>query len=587
MRALSALLVCACATRPPAPPPAPPPPRATLAITSVRVFDGARVLPSATVLVDGERIVAVGEGLAPAAGVEIVDGAGKTLLPGLIDAHAHVFAAAQLEQSLAFGVTTVLDMFATVETLKTLRRESRPERAELRSAGICATAPGGHGTQYGLPIPTLTRPEEAQAWVDARLAEGSDYVKIIVEDGGGFRRKIPALSYETAAALIAAAHARGKLAVVHVSALDDAEAVIAAGADGLVHVFADAMPPDGLGERFAKRGVFVAPTLAVVRGFYGRKSGIERDPALRPFLGPEAQVTLAAAFPISGEGPPDAAAAMAAVKALRAAGVPILAGTDAPNPGTTYGATVHDELALLVAAGLTPAQALEAATAAPARAFKLDDRGRIAPGLRADLLLVEGDPTADILATRRIAAVWKAGARLDREAYRQRIEAAQARAAAPPGGLVSDFAGATPEVRFGQPWTPSTDSLVGGTSTVALAVEGGALRLAGEVIAGQAPVTWAGALFSPGSAPFQPANLSAGEGIRFRARGEGPLVVMLFTRKGGRAPAVQPFTAGKAWTTVTLPWSAFGSDGSDVTALLIGRVAPGRFELWLDDVEVR
>src|SRR5262249_60162703 len=83
------------------------------------------------------------------------------------------------------------------------------------------------------------------------------------------------------------------------------------------------------------------------------------------------------------------------VKALKAAGVRILAGTDCGNPGTAHGASIHRELALLVAAGLTPAEALAAATAVAAGAFALADRGRIAPGLRADLVLVDGDPTVD------------------------------------------------------------------------------------------------------------------------------------------------------------------------------------------------
>jgi imidazolonepropionase-like amidohydrolase len=97
--------------------------------------------------------------------------------------------------------------------------------------------------------------------------------------------------------------------------------------------------------------------------------------------------------------------------------VEILAGSDAPNPGTAHGASLHHELELLVRAGLTPIEALRAATSAPARRFGLADRGRIAPGQRADLLLVAGDPTADILATRAIERIWKNGAVVERRRY--------------------------------------------------------------------------------------------------------------------------------------------------------------------------
>jgi imidazolonepropionase-like amidohydrolase len=118
--------------------------------------------------------------------------------------------------------------------------------------------------------------------------------------------------------------------------------------------------------------------------------------------------------------------ALRSVAALHQAGIPVLAGTDTNYPGegdgnailnayTGHGITLHHELALLVRAGLSPAQALAAATSVAARLFGLTDRGRIAPELRGDLLLVDGDPCADITATRNIAAIWRNGTRLQRQ----------------------------------------------------------------------------------------------------------------------------------------------------------------------------
>ena len=101
------------------------------------------------------------------------------------------------------------------------------------------------------------------------------------------------------------------------------------------------------------------------------------------------------------------------IKRLFEAGVPILVGTDAPNPGTMHGASMHVELELLVDAGLTPKDALIGATSRAAACFDLKDRGRIAEELRADLLLVEGNPCADIKATRNIVGVWKSGVSVD------------------------------------------------------------------------------------------------------------------------------------------------------------------------------
>jgi len=94
--------------------------------------------------------------------------------------------------------------------------------------------------------------------------------------------------------------------------------------------------------------------------------------------------------------------------------VPLLTGTDAPAPGTTYGAAVHGELALFVRDGLGPIEALAAATSVPAKCFHLSDRGSIHTGLRADLVLLQGDPTTDIFATRNIVGVWKRGVRVQR-----------------------------------------------------------------------------------------------------------------------------------------------------------------------------
>jgi imidazolonepropionase-like amidohydrolase len=114
------------------------------------------------------------------------------------------------------------------------------------------------------------------------------------------------------------------------------------------------------------------------------------------------------------EGRRSSGGAEAAIKQLIDARVPILAGSDAPSPGTAYGVSLHGELSLLVRAGLSPVEALMAATSAPARTFRLSDRGSIRAGMRADLVLVDGDPTQDILATRRIVSVWKRGVPVQR-----------------------------------------------------------------------------------------------------------------------------------------------------------------------------
>jgi imidazolonepropionase-like amidohydrolase len=577
-----------------------------LVFRDARVFDGAQVLPRATVLVQNGRIAAVGPQLQAPDGARVIDARGKTLLPGLIDSHTHVFGPEVLRAALVFGVTTELDMFMSNAVLARIREELALAEslaiADLRSAGTLVTAPGGHGTEYGVSIPTLSSPEQAQTFVDARIAEGSDYIKIVYDDGKAFGISFPTLSRETLKAVIAAAHARKKLAVVHIGSLQDAREAVQAGADGLAHLFIDRPPKADFGGFVASHHAFVVPTLTVLESVSDRGGGdaLARDPAIAPFLSPSGQAELKRSFPARAGAATNYAAAEEAVRQLRAAHVPLLAGTDAPNPGTTHGASMHRELELLVNAGLTPAEALAAATSVPAKQFGLEDRGTIAPGKRADLLLVDGDPTADIKATRKIAGVWKLGVAVDRDTYRadldkQRAEANRS-AGVPPGaklGLVSDFEDGKASARFGAGWQVSTDSLRGGKSKASFKVvengaqkSKGALLVEGEVDAGL-PYAWAGAIFFPGEVPMSPADLSSKKQISFWAKADGRTYsVMLFAPSKFFAPIIQTFVPTTEWKQFTFKLAQFdGYDAHDLAGLFIGAGLPaGKFALQIDEV---
>jgi imidazolonepropionase-like amidohydrolase len=572
---------------------------AAFAITDVRVFDGTSLsAPKMTVVVRDGKIAAVGPKAAIPEGATVIDGAGGTLLPGFIDSHTHSWGDA-LVRALVFGVTTELDMFSDPQLAKAMRAEQAapggaPGRADLYSAGILATVPGGHGTEYGFEIPTLTRPDEAQAWVDARIAEGSDYIKIVDEDGSAYGRKIPSLDKATIAALVKAAHARGKLAVVHVSSAAGARRAIEAGADGLAHIFADQAAPD-LARLAVQHKAFVIPTLTVVESTTGVASGksLTADLRLKGYLTQDEVTGLSRAFPSHA----DLQVALDTVRQLRDAGVPVLAGTDAPNPGTTHGASIHRELELLVKAGLTPEQALAAATSVPARIFKLGDRGRIAPGLRADLVLVGGSPTKDITDTRNIVRIWKGGVPFDRSlaptsAPTETKTTAPALAA---GGLISDFDDGTAAARFGS-WADSTDALRGGASVVHKeVVDGGAegtakaLEISGEVKPGFA-FPWSGVIFFPGKKPMAAADLSAAGELVFWAKGDGrtSYQVLLFATSLGPMPAQKPFTAGPEWTRFAFPLKDFpGVDPHGLLGVFFGAVQePGTFRFRIDGVRL-
>src|SRR5262245_6826449 len=193
--------------------------QSTTVFRDVRLFDGERVFANRDVVVQNGMITKVGTRLDIPSGATVIDGAGKTLLPGLIDAHTHSWGAA-LTTALAFGVTTELEMFGDAAAARARRAEQQAgpvtTRADLRSAGTLVTAKGGHGTEYGSAIPTLGSVDSAQAFVDARIAEGADYIKIVYDDGHTYGSRWPTLSAELLRAVVAAAHARHRLAVVHI-----------------------------------------------------------------------------------------------------------------------------------------------------------------------------------------------------------------------------------------------------------------------------------------------------------------------------------------------------------------------------------
>jgi imidazolonepropionase-like amidohydrolase len=581
----------------------------TFVIRHARVFDGHKTLANTDVWVKDGKIQSVGKDLKVFSDVKTIDATGDTLLPGLIDSHTHAWGDA-LKEAEIFGVTTELDMFTDVKYMQQTKKDQAEgkdlDMADLRSAGTLATTPGGHGTEYGIQIPTLSSPAEAQAWVDARIAEGSDYIKIVYDDFSTYGGHRPTLGKETLKAVIDAAHKRGKLAVVHIGSQQQAHDVIEAGADGLAHLFADSAPAADFGTFVASHHAFVVPTLTVLEGVGGVASGesLTTDPRLVPYLTRDDVANLKKSFSNLPKTLSEKYAEQAVIQ-LKTAHVPVLAGTDAPNPGTSHGASIHRELELLVRSGLTPQEALASATSVPATAFHLDDRGVIAAGRRADLVLVKGDPTQDILATREIVSVWKLGAEDDRAGYRAAIEkskqdAAKAAQALPPAGsdtgLISDFDNGTPGTKFGSGWMVSADSIMGGKSAAEMKVIAGganghahALDVSGTIDGGL-PFAWAGVMFSPGAQPFAPVNLSTHKSISFWAKGDGKTYrVMFFTESGGRMPSQETFAAGAEWKRISFPFSAFsGTDGHDISAILfVGGPAAGQFDFQIDEIRLQ
>jgi imidazolonepropionase-like amidohydrolase len=396
------------------------------AIINVRIFDGMGLISDTTVLIKDTKILSVG-GYIPT-DADIINAQGATILPGLIDSHVHTDMDG-LHDALMFGVTTELEMQGHWTSKQRNEILKRYDIADLRSPEMGVTPPGGHPSQYlkssknlliklFFHFPFVSSPDEAVKFVNKQVANGADYIKVFIEDGStiGFPG-LKVLSDETLMAAVNEAHRLGKMAIAHVTTLEGGRRAISAGVDGLAHIFFDQQPSSDVVASIASSGTFVIPTLVTVSTAFGNDATwLANDKRVSSRLKKKWLESLSRSMNVFPNG--NLKEVFAGVIALHKAGVDILAGCDVSDPlpmlgGLAHGASLHHELQLLVQAGLTPIEALRAATSTPARRFGLADRGRIVPGFQADLLLVDGDPTKNITDTLNIKSIWRRGVMLN------------------------------------------------------------------------------------------------------------------------------------------------------------------------------
>lgn len=221
-------------------------PERDFVVRAARVFTGESLLAPGVVVVRAGKIEQVGETADVPEGLPVLDLGDRTLLPGLIDAHVHVFGTGAGD-ALNFGVTTVLDQVNDPGQIAELKRAAKG--AQVFSAGMPATAPGGHGTQYGFEVPAIEGPDDAAGFVEQISAAGSDWMKIIIEP------RMATLDEATVHALAAEARNRDMLAVAHVSRQEHARWAHEAGVDGLVHIFRDEPADPELAAAMAASGM--------------------------------------------------------------------------------------------------------------------------------------------------------------------------------------------------------------------------------------------------------------------------------------------------------------------------------------------
>ncbi|MEJ3653132.1 amidohydrolase family protein [Actinomycetes bacterium KLBMP 9759] len=489
--AVAAITGCAHPSTPEPPEPPVPPVAGEIAITGVTVVDASGPpRPGSTVLVSGDRITGVGPDVMAPPGARVVDGAGKYLIPGLVDAHVHSVPLERIFPALylVHGVTTVREMGGNPAAAAFRDRVATGSAFGPRSQVASTIIDGSPSLWEGIgpPFLSVAGAAQARAAVREQKAAGADFIKIYTRLG---RQEFDAIAAESRAAgipflghvpdglPIGDASDAGMRTIEHLwqfwyaTSRDElrlrravAGTPIGPGEYGgwyakmhaVEYAAARSVDPDrqaALFERLARNGTFATPTLSQHRIADIPSAARRDDPAHRylPAAYLEGWATQLRLVYQQGRTPAHDRERrelfdrrLDLVPALAAAGVPLLAGTDT---GTAYlmpGAALHDELALLVRAGLTPLQALRAATLEPARYLGLEhEQGTIERGKVADLVLLDADPLRDITATARISAVVARGCLLDAP-MRQRMLDDVAAAAQDPAAAAAPAAAACP-----------------------------------------------------------------------------------------------------------------------------------------------
>ena len=562
---------------------------AAVAIVGDTVFDGTGTAPRvADVLIRGGRIAAVAPKLRLPRGTQVVDGRGKALLPGFFDVHTHWTPAgspavtpAIASAYIASGVTTVNDFHQSPESWA-------PRRAwlvELYAPHVNMTArtstPGGPGADWADINTTkwFNTPEGARASIRALAPYRPDAVKAFAD---GWRYGVSpdntSMDVGTLAAVVEEAHRQNLKVLTHTVTVDRGKVAARSKVDIIAHSLQDRPVDAEVIALLKAAGTAYAPTLAV---YEPTKPG-QAPPADR-------------ADPRYRNSVAKFGHALANVKALHDAGVPIALGTDAGMPGTRHGPSTLREMELLVQAGLTPTQALMAGTSNSARAMGLiGDRGTIAAGQRADLVLIVGEPWRDITHLYRTERVWidgravhGPGVVLPAANGRQRLPTTPARA------LIDDFERADGRTALD---TLRLDGMDGGhdrsiqvSQTIDRSDGGKALTLAARMAAKEGPS--AGVILPLRRGSVAPVDARAFKGLRLELRGDGGAYHVAVNTLAGRWTA--PVSARPGWSVVEVPFASFrraggrGSftgpwTGDDLLEVEIGGERPGGEKLWLE-----
>ena len=392
-----------------------------IAFKGATVVDGTGAAPfRGTVVVEGSRIIAAGPVVEIPAGARIIDAQNLTLIPGLFDVHTHISVSGgpalsadwpkSLMAYLYCGITTVADLGDYQENFEAVRGLLAAGTIQLPRLALATrfSPPGGHGAESGRPEAhsreVLTAREARAAMAEVLKGPKPDLIKIFADGWRyGTAPEMTSMQEGTIAALVEEAHRAGIPVITHTVTAERSKIAARAGVDILGHGINDADIDQEFAALLRSRGTIYVPTLAV----YEPKANRPATPLLAEVLEPAFLQPPASPEPVPEGFEPTTAARAAQqrrwqfllrnVALARQAAIPIAAGTDAGMPATWHGWSTLRELKLLVAGGMTPLEAITAATSVSARALRVNqERGTIAPGKLADLVLIDGHPHESI-----------------------------------------------------------------------------------------------------------------------------------------------------------------------------------------------
>ena len=359
-------------------------------INNVRVFDGEKLSSLTNVFIENGYISSIGNVVFEAD--ETIEGGGKTLLPGFIDTHIHIDSRDNCVQAVKYGVTTLIDQMCENTALIDSLKEPDEPISSVRSVYMPVQSQAGPLLLEALGVDAVfaATQDDVRRIIDEQIAKGAFFIKMILD--------VPPittgmLSDELIEETVRYAHEKGKKVSAHCTTVEAYERAAKYGVDILNHVPKDTPLPQDVFNTIKANALVVIPTMVMEEGI------IRNFKKQRP------------------DCPDDFSFVVDSVRRMHDAGVKILVGTDANHTNAMcylkHGESLHRELELLSEAGLSNVDILRGTTVDAAKELGLLDLGSIVPGKRADLVLVDGDPTKDISVCRNIQRVWVKGNEVD------------------------------------------------------------------------------------------------------------------------------------------------------------------------------